>query len=283
VANKNVVLLATVLMLSGLAFKLGLAPFHSWILPVYQQAPKHITTLLVFIPKFSYFCLLIRIIAHIAWPVLDALPGIFTFLGIGSIVIGGYIGMYRQRLWEILGASGIVNIGFCILALIPGETTSLVVSLTYLCAYVLLSFNFVVFMFCFIDKRGNLILNSLHDLRQISERDYSLIVFFVSNNFALAGMPPFLGFLGKTLVSFHLFSNSHPIIAVLALYLAAISIFFYLNLISYTYFHPLAQRMDYPKVSRTSYGLVYFGIAINVLFMVCLPYFMILLYRFLLP
>jgi len=188
--------------------------------------------------------------------------------------------MYRHRLWEILGASGIVNIGFCILALIPGETSSLIIAITYLISYLLLSFNFVAFIFCFLDEKGNFVLNTLHDLRMIRGRDSDLALHFVINNFSLAGMPPFIGFISKALVCFHLFGNAHPFVAVSALYFASFSIFFYLSLISHAYFYPRTQRANYLPVSLTARRAVRLSTTANVIFILTLPYTMVLLHQF---
>jgi len=200
------------------------------------------------------------------------LSGIFIFLGLLSIIVGGLFGLSRNRVWQILGASGIVNMGFCILALVPGEMSSLVAASTYLVCYMLLSFNFVTFLLAFIRRNDELCFDKLRDLHIVDRRDGGLVLLFVFNNFALAGMPPFTGFLTKALVCYDLFFHGFTYVAIIALYGAAFSTFMYLNLISHAYFKPNLHHRSYFPVQRSVRTYLVYGTIVSLIAVPFLPY-----------
>ena len=63
-ANKTVLALGLVFLVSGLAFKLSAAPFHMWAPDVYHGAPTSVTLLIGGAPKLAAFAVIIRILVE---------------------------------------------------------------------------------------------------------------------------------------------------------------------------------------------------------------------------
>ena len=62
--NRAVLVLGTVFVVSGLAFKLGAVPFHMWVPDVYQGAPTSMTLLVGGAPKLAAFAITIRLLVE---------------------------------------------------------------------------------------------------------------------------------------------------------------------------------------------------------------------------
>jgi NADH-quinone oxidoreductase subunit N len=62
--NKQVLAFGVVFIVSGLAFKLGVVPFHMWVPDVYQGAPTAVTLLVAGAPKLAAFAITIRLLVE---------------------------------------------------------------------------------------------------------------------------------------------------------------------------------------------------------------------------
>jgi NADH:ubiquinone oxidoreductase subunit 2 (subunit N) len=62
--NRAVLVLGTVFVVAGLAFKLGAVPFHMWVPDVYQGAPTSMTLLVGGAPKLAAFAISIRLLVE---------------------------------------------------------------------------------------------------------------------------------------------------------------------------------------------------------------------------
>ena len=62
--NRAVLVLGTVFVVAGLAFKLGAVPFHMWVPDVYQGAPTAMTLLVGGAPKLAAFAITIRLLVE---------------------------------------------------------------------------------------------------------------------------------------------------------------------------------------------------------------------------
>ena len=61
-ADRLVMVFGTVFLVAGLAFKLGVVPFHMWVPDVYQGAPTATALLIGAAPKFAAFAITIRLL-----------------------------------------------------------------------------------------------------------------------------------------------------------------------------------------------------------------------------
>src|SRR5690606_25282053 len=62
--SRQVLVLGLVFVVAGLAFKLGVVPFHMWVPDVYHGAPTSVTLLLGGAPKLAAFAIVIRLLVE---------------------------------------------------------------------------------------------------------------------------------------------------------------------------------------------------------------------------
>src|SRR5690606_30855446 len=87
-ANKPVLLFGLVFIVAGLAFKLGVVPFHMWVPDVYHGAPTAVTLLISSAPKLAAFAMAMRLLVFGLFEVADQWQAMLMFLAVLSIILG---------------------------------------------------------------------------------------------------------------------------------------------------------------------------------------------------
>nr|QPF20990.1 NADH dehydrogenase subunit 2 [Nothobranchius geminus] len=197
------------LITMALSLKLGLAPLHSWLPDVMQGLDLNIALILATWQKLAPFSLLFQINN-------DTL---MIFLGLISIMFGGWGGLNQTQLRKILAYSSIAHMGwmFLVMQFVPS------LSLMTFLIYVIMTFSlFHTFMF---NKSTNI--NSL----STSWMKMPLLTALTPLALlSLGGLPPLTGFLPKWLILQELTKQSFNLTATTAALSALLSLYFYLRL-----------------------------------------------------
>ena len=131
----SLLLVGSVLILSGLLFKVGAVPFHTWTPDVYQGAPTPITGFMAACTKVAAFGALLRI-------VYTMLPGLAWDLGVVlwtvailTMVVGTVAALVQTDMKRVLGYSSIAHAGFILTGIIALNQAGIVAVLFYLLVY----------------------------------------------------------------------------------------------------------------------------------------------------
>jgi NADH-quinone oxidoreductase subunit N len=196
------------LTLVGLAFKLGLAPFHQWAPDVYEGAPTPITGFMATAVKVSVVVALVPIIAcH--WMVGTSHQALTlgTLAGL-TIVIGNLGALAQDSVKRMLAWSSLSHGGYIVLALasasaaelkggeaVAGFFRNIDPVLVYLVAYTVMNVGaFAVLSALESGESRSVTLSDLGGLRTRSPMlAGSMLVFLLS----LGGIPLTVGFLAK--------------------------------------------------------------------------------------
>ena len=104
-----------VFLLSGLAFKLGTAPFHMWVPDVYHGAPTAVTLLIGGAPKIAAFAITFRLLVG-GLQVIDVdWQPILIFLAVCSLLVGNLTAIAQTNIKRMLAYSTISHMGFMLL------------------------------------------------------------------------------------------------------------------------------------------------------------------------
>ncbi|GAA1411986.1 NADH-quinone oxidoreductase subunit NuoN [Oerskovia paurometabola] len=138
----SLVLLGLVMVLAGLLFKVGAAPFHSWTPDVYQGAPTPVTGFMAACTKAAAFGALLRVLYVVgsALPpdLQEKLVVALWVVAILTMIVGTVIGVIQTDMKRLLAYSSIAHAGFLVVALVGfGELSGFGVRalLFYLLAY----------------------------------------------------------------------------------------------------------------------------------------------------
>lgn len=223
--------LGLALTLVGLAFKLGLVPFHAWMPDVYEGAPTPVTAMMSVGTKVAAFTLLARFLLQTA-PAGSG--GAWTLaplwvLAILSMIVGNTGAVPQQNLKRLLGYSGVAHAGYLLVAL-PGLRPEGVGSaLFYLMGYLFSNIGaFAVIAWLIGHGEDGAQLATYRGLFRRRPWPAVLMILFM---LSLAGIPPTAGFTGKLLVLGAGMSGGAWILAACLIGTTVISLYVYLKVI----------------------------------------------------
>ena len=119
----QVLVLGVVFVVSGLAFKLGAAPFHMWVPDVYQGAPTAVALMIGGAPKLAVFAMMMRLLVDGLLPLAIDWQQMLMVLAVANLVIfAGILGLAYllfRRAWGAVGALGASVVFVTVFAFCP--------------------------------------------------------------------------------------------------------------------------------------------------------------------
>jgi proton-translocating NADH-quinone oxidoreductase chain N len=236
-----------VLMLTALAFKVSLAPFHMWSPDVYQGSPSLITTFMMTVVKISGFVALFRLMTIGFYGVFSEWINILAVLVIITLLLANFMGLAQNNAKRMLAYSSVSHAGYIGLIFFGINSLSTYNLAFYLFAYSLAS---VGVMMCLIYVEKIKRESSYKAFNGLGRSEPILAVTASISLLSMAGIPLTAGFVGK----FSLFAQAMeaaPILVIIAVIGSAISIAYYLRLIIAMFFHEESTFHTSEKVSLT--------------------------------
>src|SRR5437016_10650597 len=113
--NSLLLTFGLVFVVSGVAFKLGVVPYHMWIPDVYDGAPTAVTLLIGSAPKLAAFAFAIRLLVGSLSALAVDWQGMLVVLCVLSMVLGNVVAIAQSSIKRMLAYSTIANMGFMLL------------------------------------------------------------------------------------------------------------------------------------------------------------------------
>ena len=135
-SRRPILVLAVVLVVAGIGFKLSLVPFHAWTPEAYDGAPLPIAAFLAGVSKIAALAALlvvIRAVAPLGAPVLTSL----ALVAAVSMTVGNIMALRQNGVVRLLAWSTVAQAGWVILPLATLSAAAIRASGAYLLAYVL--------------------------------------------------------------------------------------------------------------------------------------------------
>ena len=241
----QVLVFGLVFIVAGLAFKLGVVPFHMWIPDVYQGAPTAVTLLIGGAPKLAAFGIFIRLLVEGLLPLALDWQQMLMLLAIGSLIVGNFAAIMQTNLKRMLAFSTISQMGFVLLGLMSGVINGNTIStadaygsaMFYVVTYVLTtlaSFGIILLL-----SRKGFESEEIADFAGLNQRSPLYAAVMAVCLFSLAGIPPMVGFYAKLSVLQALISSGqsiHIVLAVFAVMMSLVGAFYYLRVVKLMYF-----------------------------------------------
>jgi NADH-quinone oxidoreductase subunit N len=275
--KQQVLVFGLVFIVAGLAFKLGVVPFHMWVPDVYQGAPTSVTLMIGSAPKLAAFAICIRLLVEGLLPLAKDWQQMLMFLSIASLLIGNLAAIAQTNLKRMLAFSTIAQMGFLLLGLLAGvvngntngAAAAYSASMFYAITYVLTTL--ATFGVILLLSREGFESEEISDLAGLNQRSPLYAAVMAICLFSLAGIPPMVGFFAKLSVLQPLIDSRDPMLIGLAVYavlLSLIGAFYYLRVVKVMYFD--APITATPPVAS---GEVRTVLAINGAFVILLGLF----------
>jgi NADH-quinone oxidoreductase subunit N len=238
--NDTLLFLGIALLGVGLLFKVGAAPFHSWIPDVYQGAPTPVTALMAAATKVAAFGALLRVF-YVAFGGLgwDWRP-VGWAVAILTMVVGSVFALTQTDVKRMLAYSSVAHAGFILVGVVALNRAGLSGSLFYLVAYGLTTVGAFGVLTLVRDPDGEA--THLSRWAGLGRRSPLVAGVFALFLLALAGIPLTSGFTGKFAVFTAAVSGGATPLVVVGVIASAMAAFFYIRVIVMMFFaEPLAD------------------------------------------
>ena len=233
--NHLVMAFGLVFIVAGMAFKLGVVPFHMWVPDVYQGAPTAVTLLIAAAPKLAAFALLFRLLVNTLLPLLGDWQPMLVILAVLSLVLGNVTAIAQTNLKRMLAYSAIAQMGFVLLGMLSVfDDHAFSASMFYVITYVLTTLG--TFGLLMILSRKGHDCETLDDLKGLNQKHPWFAFIGLVMMFSLAGIPPTVGFAAKLGVLEALVDGEHTFLAIVAVMASLIGAFYYLRVVKVMYF-----------------------------------------------
>ncbi len=243
----QVLVFGLVFVVAGLAFKLGVVPFHMWIPDVYQGAPTAITLMIGSAPKLAAFAITMRLLVDGLLPLAIDWQQMLAVLAIGSLLIGNLAAIAQTNLKRMLAYSTISQMGFVLLGLLSGVINGQVNSAVAENAYSASMFYVVTYVLTTLATFGVILLlaregfesEEISDLAGLNQRSPLYAGVMAICLFSMAGIPPLVGFYAKLAVLQSLLASGQTAdiaLAVFAVVMSLIGAVYSLRVVKVMYF-----------------------------------------------
>ncbi|MBI1174733.1 MAG: NADH-quinone oxidoreductase subunit NuoN [Sideroxydans sp.] len=234
VPNKELLVFGLVFVVAGLAFKLGVVPFHMWVPDVYHGAPTAMTMLIGTAPKLAAFAFVMRILAEGLQPLVMHWSSMLEILAVLSMALGNITAIAQTNLKRMFAYSTIAHMGFLLLGVLSGGIDGYGSAMFYAVIYVLMTlggFGMIMLL-----SREGFEADTLNDFKGLNQRSPWLAFMMMLLMFSMAGIPPTVGFYAKLSVLSAVVNTGHIPLAVFAVLVSLIGAFYYLRIVKLMYF-----------------------------------------------
>jgi NADH-quinone oxidoreductase subunit N len=225
--------LAVILVVAGVGFKIAAVPFHMWAPDVYEGAPTPITAFLSVGSTAASFAMLLRIFR-------EGLPSmsadwrlLFEVLSIVTMTVGNVAAVTQTNIKRMLAYSSIAHAGYVMIGIVAGTARGITAMLIYVLIYSFMqlgAFAIIVFL-----RRRDAVGDELKDFSGLSIRHpfaaFAMLLFMLS----LGGIPPTAGFMGKFWLFGAAIEAGYVWLAVIGVLNSAISLYYYIRIVVFMY------------------------------------------------
>jgi len=260
--DRTFLVFGLVFLVAGLAFKIGVVPFHMWIPDVYHGAPTAVTLIVGAAPKLAAFAMAMRLLVNGLPDLAQDWQQMLALLAFLSMALGNITAIAQTNLKRMLAYSTIAHMGFMLLGMLSGVVEgnrlnapeAYSSALFYMIVYVLMSLGaFGMLLYC---SRAGFECENLEDLKGLNRTNpwYAFVMLILM--FSLTGIPPTAGFYAKLAVLSAAVSAGHIWLAVAAVIFSLIGAFYYLRIVKLMYF-------DEPREPTRAVGSAGFAVALS--------------------
>ena len=233
-----------ILIMIGLCFKIGAAPFHFWTPDVYEGSPSLITAFMSTVVKTAAFAAFIRLFAGTFSPLHDFwMPPLMVIVCL-TLFIGNVTALFQKSFKRMLGYSSISHAGYLLFSLITLTSSSSNNVLVYAAAYTFATIVAFAVLIMVKQKTGG---DSFDSFNGLGKRNPLAALALTIAMLSLAGIPLTGGFIGKYLMFLNVMNQYQIYLVAFAILNALVGFYYYFRVIVAMYFKEGAEiELDTP-------------------------------------
>lgn len=244
-------LVAILMILVGVLFKLSIAPFHMWTPDIYDGAPLVVVALFSSLPKISVLALLGNLLSELkfASDVFFYIKMIIIVLACLSLIVGAFGALLQQSIQRFIAYSAILNLGYAVLALVANRSNIIraEISYFYIIIYAASMLGFIAIIINNFTNRANYLkishLSGLSNVKKLSS------ILIAIQMFSLVGIPPFAGFISKYIIFTSILKSGMYELIIMGIAAVVIGSYCYLNIVKVMYFLPATVRFQNSSIN----------------------------------
>ena len=237
------VILAIVMTVIGLGFKVAAVPFQFWAPDVYEAAPAPVAAFIASGSKVASFFVFFQIFTvafagaagsaawmHVVHGWVPVVAGVAAL----SMLLGNTVAIVQTSLRRLLAYSAIAHAGYMLIGVVAHTPAGLASLLFYVITYSLGTVGAFGIIGVIERATGS---DKISDLTGLSKRSPILSVCLFLFVLSLAGIPPLAGFFGKFYLFVAAYSANPGLLWLvgLAIAMSAVSLFYYLRILKVVY------------------------------------------------
>jgi NADH-quinone oxidoreductase subunit N len=229
IITNDALMFGIMLLGAGLCFKIAAVPFHVWTPDVYEGAPTPIAAFLSTASKGAAVAIFVRIfyvgLHHFQLDWSNVLATISAL----SMVLGNFAAITQDNVKRMLAYSSIGHAGYVLLGILSLNAMGLRGVLIYTLVYVFA--NLGIWATVLMLRRHEYAGERVDDFEGLHSRApfwaFAMVIFLLS----LGGIPPTGGFIGKYFLFAAAIQSGFGWLAIIAVLMSAVSMFFYLRIV----------------------------------------------------
>ncbi|MDB5250868.1 MAG: dehydrogenase [Flaviaesturariibacter sp.] len=227
------------LLLFSMAFKASAAPFHFWTPDVYDGSPTVFTSFMATVVKAAFFIAFMRLFSDAFSGLAPQWKLLVSIMVALTLFIGNLTAVFQQSVKRMLAYSSIAQAGFMLLAIYSLNSDAKEGLLLYAAAYSLATIG----IFAVLVKMKDQSFEGFNGFaRQHPVVAGALVIFLLS----LAGIPLTAGFISKFYMLRATIDGGSLGLAIFAVLMAAVSVYYYFRLIQSMYFKDAGNAVEVP-------------------------------------
>jgi NADH-quinone oxidoreductase subunit N len=221
-----------ILAMAGFFFKLSVFPFHFWAPDVYQGGANQVVAFIATASKAVAVALILRM-AALGVGLGYSFAQVLMVLSIISMTLGNLVAIVQRDFKRMLAYSSIAHAGYVLLGVVGLQEAGFASAVYYALAYLIM--NITVFMVISeVASDGRDL--KIAELAGLWRRSPLLSMSLILGIFALAGVPPSIGFTGKLFLFTSAMNSGYFWLVLIGAVNGTLSLYYYLKVVYAAYF-----------------------------------------------
>lgn len=232
--DNGLTIVGIIMIIIGMGFKIGAAPFHFWTPDVYQGAPTPITAFMATIVKTAAVASFYNLFITCFPSQTGIWQDVFAAMIILTLLTGNIVAVMQHDAKRMLAYSSISHAGYMLFTILLANKESDNTILFYTVAYSLASMVGFMVLYAVQKSRGTTSISAFHGLGKTNPL---LAVAMTIALLSMAGIPPLAGFMAKYYVFVNAFDEGHVGMVLFAIVMSLVGVYYYFKLIIAMFLH----------------------------------------------
>ncbi|MDR1609546.1 MAG: hypothetical protein LBR78_01675 [Holosporales bacterium] len=238
----------SIFVVSGLLFKVGVAPFHSWMIDVYERASTPLIMFMDTVWKFFMVFIFAKVFKMLVAGEGGQYGLMLTVFSITSMLIGGIMPIFQENIKRFIAYASVGHIGFVLSVFATASTMQpIAAALSYLATYSIAAICF--FLALMILEKGRRV-KCFKDLSGLMARNTTLGFAVLLSMLAMVALPPFANFMAKVNIFKLLIASGNYWLITASIIYSVLSVFYVARSMRYMFMSPTEATSGFAEAGK---------------------------------